>query len=119
MSLLSFFMTLMGCAQEEQFKSVGVKEFEQTIADTMVMRLDVRTDKEFSEGHIDGAINIDVLQDSFIELAKAKLPKNRTIAMYCRSGRRSKSAARMLAKEGYNVVELNGGYIEWQNKQSK
>lgn len=115
MSVFGFFMTLFGCTQNDDktFRSVSVDEFAKVIADTSVVRLDVRTDTEFNEGHIDGVVHIDVLKESFLDNAKAKLPMDRTIALYCMTGRRSKTAARMLAKEGYCVVELNGGYVEW------
>ena len=36
-----------------------------------------------------------------------------TLAIYCRSGRRSKNAAAILAKEGYKVIELAGGFNSW------
>ena len=44
------------------------------------------------------------------------LPKDKTIAVYCRSGKRSLKAARILANEGYEVVNLRGGWLEWTEK---
>ena len=115
MSLFTFLCSLFGCAQSTDypFESVGVDEFEEIIADTSVVRLDVRRSEEFAEGHIAGTILIDVTKDSFKEIALQKLPKDRTIALYCRGGNRSKKAARILAEEGYKVVELNKGYMSW------
>lgn len=79
-----------------------------------LVRLDVRTEKEFAEGYITGAICIDVLQENtFAERASARLPKDKMIALYCRSGRRSKKAAGILAGMGYTVVELNSGWLGW------
>lgn len=95
------------------FKSVSVEAYERIIADSSVVRLDVRTAKEFAEGHIPNAVNIDVLQADFIKKALATIPRNRTIAVNCRSGKRSKTAADLLAKKGYKVVELNSGFIGW------
>lgn len=89
------------------FKSVSVEAYERIIADSSVVRLDVRTAKEFAEGHIPNAVNIDVLQPNFIKKALATIPRNRTIAVNCRSGKRSKTAADLLAKKGYKVVELD------------
>lgn len=91
-----------------------MEEFARVIADTAVVRLDVRTPEEFAEGHIDNAINIDVLNDGFEAKAVSTLPKDRTIALYCRSGRRSKNAAKILSAHGYTVVELNSGYNGWK-----
>ena len=114
MSLFSTIMGLFGCtAQSSKFATVDVEEFAKVIADTAVVRLDVRTPQEYAEGHIDDAINIDVLSDSFADKA-ARLPKNRTIALYCRSGNRSKKAAAILADKGYKVIELATGYNGWQ-----
>lgn len=99
--------------QTADFRSVSVDEFAKVIADTSVVRLDVRTAKEFDEGHIAGAINIDVLQQTFAAEAKQKIAPKKTVALYCRSGRRSKNAARILAPMGYDVVELSTGYLGW------
>lgn len=99
----------------DTFKSVGVDEFEQLIADTAsVIVLDVRTLAEYQEGHIKGALLIDVKTDSFMAAAREQLPKNKTVAVYCRSGRRSATAAEMLAAEGYQMVNLKGGIIAWR-----
>jgi len=49
-----------------------------------------------------------------VEQAKAKLPKDKTIAIYCRSGRRSANAAGKLADVGYKCVNLKGGIIAWK-----
>lgn len=112
-TMVAAISTLLGC-QAQSFRSVEVEEFEKIIADSAVVRLDVRTDKEFAEGHIAGAVCIDVLQENlFAERAAALLPKDKTIALYCRSGRRSKKAAGILAGMGYTVVELNSGWLGW------
>lgn len=114
--LLSF---LFGCkaqtkSPETTFQSVSVGQFEQIIADTLhVVRLDVRSPQEYAVGHIPSAINIDVLQDDFEPKALSILPKDKTIALYCRSGRRSKKAAEILSKHQYKVVELDAGFNGW------
>ena len=110
-SLLSMFM---GHAQSNNFRSVDVEEFEKVLADTAVVRLDVRTAEEFSEGHIEGTLNIDVLRDDFEEKAFSVLNKEKIVALYCRSGRRSKHAAALLTRAGYKVVELSSGYLGWK-----
>ena len=98
----------------DAFKTVGVDEFEQLIADTNVVVLDVRTLAEYQEGHIKDALLIDVKTDSFMVAAREQLPKDKTIAVYCRSGRRSATAAEMLAAEGYQMVNLDGGILAWK-----
>ena len=76
----------------------------------------MRTAEEYGSGHIENALNIDVKQDDFEKNAINMLPKDKTIAVYCRSGRRSKKAAEILSKNGYNVIELDSGYTGWTNK---
>lgn len=117
MGILTMFCSLLGCnAQTDGFKSLSVEEYAKAIEDTMVVRLDVRSAEEYAEGHIANTQNIDVLKPDFEEKALATLPKDRTIAINCRSGRRSKNAARILVKNGYNVIELDAGYNGWVGK---
>lgn len=99
---------------ERQYVNTDVQGFAELIADTNVVVLDVRTASEFAEGHIERAILIDQGQSDFVEKAKAMLPTDKTIAIYCRSGRRSANAAGRLADIGYKCVNLKGGIIAWQ-----
>ncbi len=115
MGLMSMLAGVFSCtAQTEGFKSVDVEDFAQFIADSTVTRLDVRTAEEFAAGHIDKAINIDVLKTDF-ESKSAALPKDRAVALYCRSGNRSKRAAAILHRQGYKVVELGSGFNGWKS----
>ena len=111
---------LLGCTEQQQkFESLDAEAFEQVISDTSVVRLDVRSIDEYASGHIDKAINIDVMKDDFKTKATSLLPKDKTIALYCRSGRRSKKAAGILVENGYKVVELNSGISGWINAQKE
>ena len=101
------------CGQQN-FENMEVKEFAELIAEPNVVILDVRKADEFAEGHIAGAVLIDQFQSDFVELAQAKLPKDKTIAIYCRSGRRSANAAGKLADAGFKCVNLKGGIIAWK-----
>ena len=111
---------LLGCtAQQQNFESLNVEAFEKVISDTSVVRLDVRSIDEYASGHIAKAINIDVMKDDFTTKATSLLPKDKTIALYCRSGRRSKKAAGILAENGYKVIELNSGISGWINARKE
>lgn len=96
------------------FENAEVSEFAELVADSNVVVLDVRTASEFAEGHLERAINIDYHQSDFVEKAKATLPLDKKIAVYCRSGRRSAGAAGKLGDEGYKLVNLKGGIIAWK-----
>lgn len=95
------------------YTSLSVDEFEKAIADTSVVRLDVRSVEEWADGHIAGATVLDVQKDDFLDKALKTLPKDRTIAVYCRSGRRSKTAAGILSDAGYKVIDLDNGFAGW------
>lgn len=96
------------------FENTDVQGFAELIADTNVVVLDVRTVSEFAEGHLERAVNIDYHQSDFAEKAIATLPKEKVIAVYCRSGRRSAGAAGILGDKGYKLVNLKGGIIAWK-----
>lgn len=99
----------------EAFANVGVDEFQAFIANPVVQLLDVRTRDEFDEGHIAGATLIDVNDSTFVEQAMDVIDKQRPVAVYCRSGRRSARAANLLIGQGCQVTNLVGGVMAWQD----
>ena len=104
---------------EGKVVSVTVSVFADSIDNPGVQLVDVRTPDEYAAGNILGSVNIDVLTGKFGETASALLDRAYTVAVYCRSGNRSKNAAQVLSMMGYNVVELDGGYNEWVNIMTK
>ena len=102
------------CGQQD-FENMDVKGFAELMEEPNIVVLDVRTAEEFKEGHLANAVNVDVRQDGFVEKAKELLPADKTIAVYCRSGRRSATAAGLLAAEGYRAVNLKGGILAWKD----
>ena len=108
----------MSCNAQSEFKSVGVEEFKAEMSKSGVQLVDVRTAQEYSEGHIPRAINIDVNASDFEEKIKA-LDKKENVAIYCRSGRRSKMAANKLTAAGFKVIELNTGFLSWDGAVEK
>lgn len=118
-TLLLILMTMCaiqisGCNTNDNIISVSALEFDKEIKADSVQLLDVRTPQEYAEGHIDGALNINVQSDDFQRVVEKELTKDSTILVYCRSGRRSMDAAEILNKLGYKVVNLKGGIIEWK-----
>jgi phage shock protein E len=65
--------------------------------------IDVRTPEEFAQGHLDGAVNLDVEGGAF-EAGLADLDPDASYAVYCRSGRRSALAADVMAQSGFTDV---------------
>ena len=75
--------------------------------------IDARTQEEYDQGHIPGAILIPEYE--IADRAEKELPdKDQLILVYCRSGRRSKIAAEELVKLGYTNVKEFGGIIDWE-----
>jgi len=76
--------------------------------------LDIRTPKEYAEGHIPDAINIDYKADSF-QSELEKLDRDTTYLMHCRSGRRSANSLEIFEKLGFrHVIHMNDGILGWQ-----
>jgi len=102
-----------GC--ESRFISVDAKQFAETIKDPKMQIVDARTPQEFRDGHIPRAVNLDINSTDFINQI-GSLDKTRPVAVYCRSGRRSKIAAEKLVSNGFDVTELDGGIITWEGE---
>ena len=113
--VMTFFAALFcGCVNgktNERVKTVGVEDFARIMAQKDVRLIDVRTPKEYADGHLAGAENIDVKASDFAERIR---DIKGTVAVYCRSGKRSLMAAEQLAKQGCTVYNLNGGILAWQ-----
>ena len=115
-TLLLGALVLGGCAAGE--KKADYRQVTQAQAAAMMeeeqnyILLDVRTQAEYEERHIPGAICVP--NETIGSGTEAQLPqKDQLILVYCRSGNRSKQASRKLAEMGYtNVVEF-GGINTW------
>lgn len=117
-SLLLAATSLVGCQSNTAFKSVDAQQFAEVIADEQVQLVDVRTPEEYSEGHIPGAVNIDVKSPDF-DTQIITLNPDRPVAVYCRSGRRSKLAAERMTNAGLQVTELAEGILSWKGEVVK
>ena len=95
------------------------QKFERKMQRRHVQVLDVRTEKEYNEGHRPGALLIDVQQPDFTEKMQ-QLDKNKTYLIYCRSGRRSEKALKLLHKGGFSkTYHLKGGYLNWKGEKTQ
>ena len=93
------------------YRNINFKQAKEIIENEQVLLLDVRTDEEFITGHISNAINIPVqeLEERLSELKD----KNEKILIYCKSGRRSLIACRILEAYGYTNLYNMGGGVDW------
>jgi phage shock protein E len=74
--------------------------------------VDVRTPEEFIAKHIDGAINLPI--DAIMK-GNIKLPKDKEIVVYCRTGSRSRVSAKVLREQGWIVYDV-ATQGEWERK---
>ncbi|AEE50409.1 rhodanese-like domain-containing protein [Haliscomenobacter hydrossis] len=108
---MSFFQSLFGTA-EKKYQDIPADEFLKLSENTKdVVLLDVRTPAEFAGGKLKGAINIDIFARDF-QSKIAKLDKDKTYLVYCRSGNRSGQACNTMAGLGFTkLYNLAGGVI--------
>ena len=110
MSILSL-LGLVACGNG--YKNLTVDQFESEMASGTVAIVDVRTPEEYTEGHLRDASNCDWKGEDFLQQMEKTYPKETSIAIYCRSGKRSADAAKALSKAGYTVYNMLGGYLAW------
>ncbi len=127
LSLLSFISILtLSCNTKNnsktdnqlgEIKHISALEFKEKSKNNTIV--DIRTPREFTQGYIEGAININYYDKTFLEQV-AKLDKSKPIYIYCRSGSRTSSAAKKLKNLGFiEVNDLEGGIISWARNQYK
>ena len=105
-----------GSASYDQISGAEAKALMDNERDYII--IDARTQSEYDQGHIPGAIMIPEYE--IADRAEKELPdKNQLILVYCRSGRRSKIAAEELVKLGYTNVKEFGGIIDWEYETVK
>ncbi len=79
--------------------------------------IDVRTPQEYNKAHLPGAININVADANFPDMIQ-RLSKSEHILVYCRSGRRSAIAVKIMEELGFfNILHMNDGWIGWENEK--
>ena len=117
--LLLAVMMLTACGQDKEndqgavYMNITAEEAKQIMdSEEGYIILDVRTQEEYDQGHIPGAIVIS--HEEITEKAEDVLTdKEQLILVYCRSGRRSKIAAEALVELGYTNIKEFGGIIDW------
>ncbi|RBW59204.1 rhodanese-like domain-containing protein [Tenacibaculum sp. E3R01] len=109
---------LTGCkGQSKEIKNITTNTLETVLkSDSRIQLVDVRTPAEWQKGIIENAIKIDVTSSSFEKEALKLLDKTKPVYLYCRSGGRSMIAAETLLKKGFEVYNIEGGYMQWQQK---
>ena len=111
-----FSLGMWACTGKEiKYKNLTSAQFEQLIKDSNIQLVDVRTVAEYTEGYIPGSLNINVKDETNFPIAVDELlDKDKPVAVYCRGGRRSRTAADFLIKKGFKkVYNLDKGITNW------
>ncbi len=109
---------LIACSSNSQtFTNLSPKEFKSAFEKENAILLDVRTPQEINGGMIENASTIDFYDADFSKKI-AKIQKDKTVYVYCKSGGRSSKAAKMLLEsEQAKVVNLKGGIMAWNTNR--
>jgi len=121
--LLLTVSTLISCETKAQGKKgisntsviekISVSKFNKSIVKKDIQLVDVRTPQEYAQGHVSNAKNINLFDANFKNNLK-QLDKNKAVFLYCRSGKRSAKASKILKELGFKkVYDLKGGYLAW------
>ena len=103
----------------DAYANVNVDQAQKLIATGEVVILDVRTDREFQAGHIEGAQQLDFYGQNFSNQL-AELPKDKKYLVYCASGNRSGQAVTMMKSMNFEEAHnLMGGIGAWRSKSLK
>ncbi len=119
--LIFLSINFISCAQNTKTNSkdeivslISPEELDSKIDN--IQLIDVRTPKEYKEGHLKNAVNINYYDNDFLD-EMSKLDKSKELYIYCHSGNRSGKAAKKLGKMGFTkVYDLEGGITNWNKK---
>lgn len=109
------------CSEKQDTQTiydVDSKIFQDLLKKNPSVLIDVRTKKEFNEGHIDGATNVNLYDSDFLKKINL-VNKNQPIYVYCRSGGRSSMAASKMKDIGFTeIYNLSGGIDSWIDEEN-
>ena len=114
-SILAVILMLASCQAQEKkgVELLPAIAFSQKVEAEKGQVIDVRTPKEFQQGHLKNAQNIHLYDQDFAQRID-KLDKKQTVYVYCKAGGRSAEAVEIMQNHGFeNIIELQGGTDSW------
>lgn len=128
--IMSAVLTVSGCTDSTtdavnipdvpasgEMVNVDVATAKALIDSDSIFLIDVRTLYEYNESHIPGSLLVPVQnlkKPEFIESVVNKIPKDKPILVYCRSGGRSVAASKILIESGFAIYNMEGGIMGWE-----
>ena len=119
-TLILFSMSFFACQTNEgqSIKVVDKVIIEKDVIGKNTQLIDVRTPEEYDAGHIDNAVNYNIINRDTFLIQVQKLNKNQPVYLYCKMGGRSNRAANLLLEEGFKkIFDYSGGYNDWVTKK--
>ena len=115
--LLSFLF--LNCNGQQASNTISTAELKRLLAQGEVQLLDVRTPKEIQKGAIKTALFANYFDVDFEKVATVQLNKSKPVYLYCKSGNRSGKACEILKDKGFEVINVLGGYRQWDSEKNQ
>ena len=107
-------------SDKNKYEILDYKTFKKNIQLKNILLVDVRTSKEYNDGHIEGAVNVDFYQKNIFNSFFKNIDNTKPVYIYCRSGNRSRKTSNKLINIGFiKIYDLKDGYVNWINNQKK
>ena len=107
---------LLGCQTQSKpaITKIDKDYVRENVIGNTVQLVDVRTPEEYESGHIEGAVNYNIINsEAFLGQIK-ELDKDQPVYLYCKMGGRSDRAANLLKEHGFSkIFDYSGGYNDW------
>jgi rhodanese-related sulfurtransferase len=118
--ILVLLLVIANSCKSQNDKTIEVIDIETVKTEVIgkdVQLVDVRTPDEYDAGHIDDAINIDIMNMKIFAAKFDELDKEKPIYIYCKLGGRSNKASKVLEEMGFvTIYDYSGGYDEWKSQ---
>ena len=118
-AILLISILISSCAIGQITNDIDIDEFRKKMVSEKYVLVDVRTEKEFDDGHIEDALNIDYFSDTFSDEI-SNIGLENPVLVYCRSGNRSGKSMKIMSDLGFKeVYNLIGGIKGWKAKNNR
>lgn len=112
--LFSLFLFAYNTSMSQTIKIINKEDVKADVVGKQVQLIDVRTTEEYEAGHIDHAVNYNIINGDTFLIQIQKLDKNQPVYLYCKMGGRSSRAAKLLKEQGFKkIFDYAGGYNDW------
>ncbi|WP_350289223.1 rhodanese-like domain-containing protein [uncultured Croceitalea sp.] len=112
--ILSMFLFACQTNKGQTIKIVNKEAIKADVIGKQTQLIDVRTAEEYESGHIDNAVNYNIINRDTFLIQVQKLDKNQPVYLYCKMGGRSNRAANLLKEQGFKkIYDYSGGYNDW------